>query len=471
MDKIKVMQFILHFMILEKKVSSLTLHTEDVVIKQEDNSFTLNCTYHNISEERINDRSIGWQYQIDGTFKNVAYFSPPGREAPYFLKEMEHLYKNRTELIGPNTSLSAVMIIKDPVCTDEGTYRCWIEYFFSTSSRLTKNVSSVVVFNTRATKPKEFLVFPNEIEENQSITIHCIADVGSPQGYIEIWKKTEKSNTPEVIYKSTLTNGKTENCTDLINVTTTYNITRGDNGALFRCSSKNNFTKDPIPSSDSSKISVFYGPDKPTITLTPQKTIYSIGDPLTIQCITESNPPPVFTWIFKPHNKSGDTRVEYSNNKSKMVFSSLKAEDSGIYICMVNNSARPHILNSSAYVSVVPKISEREYSGCNQCGYIEICQQSNQKTVCVYNFWMPIAVVCILLSAVFAVSSIVMVKQRKKTQESTTTSNISIENKSPPSDATPGEMHGGYISPEDLEFGCLPPSVTQEGKGVAYSRL
>lgn len=99
-------------------------------------------------------------------------------------------------------------------------------------------------------------MFPKEVEENQSITIHCIADVGSPQGYIQIWKITEKPIIDEMIFKSTTTNGKTENCTQLINVTTTYNITRKDNGALFRCYSKNNFTKDPIPSSDSSKISV-----------------------------------------------------------------------------------------------------------------------------------------------------------------------------------------------------------------------
>lgn len=112
------------------------------------------------------------------------------------------------------------------------------------------------LFTARATKPKEFLVFPNEVEENQSITIHCIADVGSPQGYIQILKETDKSIVEEVIYNSTKTTGKTENCTDLINVTTTYNITRDDNGALFRCSSKNNFTKNPIPSSDLSKISV-----------------------------------------------------------------------------------------------------------------------------------------------------------------------------------------------------------------------
>lgn len=117
-------------------------------------------------------------------------------------------------------------------------------------------VTYELFFTARATKPKEFLVFPNEVEENQSITIHCIADVGSPQGYIQILKETDKSIVEEVIYKSTKTNGKTENCTDLINVTTTYNITRDDNGALFRCSSKNNFTKNPIPSSDLSKISV-----------------------------------------------------------------------------------------------------------------------------------------------------------------------------------------------------------------------
>lgn len=99
-------------------------------------------------------------------------------------------------------------------------------------------------------------MFPNEVEENQSITIHCIADVGSPHGYIQIWKKDEKSNTSEMIYKSSTTNSKTENCTEIINVTTTYIMTREDNGALFRCSSKNDFTKDPIPSSDLSKISV-----------------------------------------------------------------------------------------------------------------------------------------------------------------------------------------------------------------------
>lgn len=171
------------------------------------------------------------------------------------------------------------------------------------------------------------------------------------------------------------------------------------------------------------------GPDKPAITLTPNTSVYYVEDSLTIQCSSNSNPPPCFTWSFKPHNKSGVTRIEYFNNKSKIMFSSLKAEDSGIYICMVNNLARPHLLNTSANVSVLPKLSEREYSDCNQCGYTETCLQSDEKTVCRVNIWMPIAMICILLSAAFAVSSIIMIRQRKRTHKSTTTNNILNENR------------------------------------------
>lgn len=473
MEKIKVLLLTLYFMVLDKEASSLTMKTEDVVINlQEDNRITLNCTYNKDNNEVIANRYIKWKKLIDGAFKDVAIFSPPGGPTPFIKKEMENLYKNRTELIGPNISFSAVMIIKDLLCTDEGTYKCWIEYYVG-NSNIQEEDSSVVKFNTRATKPQEFLVFPNELEENQSISIHCIADVGSPQGYIQIWKKSKKSITEEVIYKSTTSNGKTENCTELINVTTTYILTREDNGAFFRCSSKNNLTKDPVPSSDPSRISVTYGPDKPAITLTPNKPVYAVEDQLTIQCISDSNPPPVFTWSFKPHNKSRDTRIKHSNDSSKLVFSSLKIEDSGIYICTVSNSARPHFLNTSANFSVLPKILERENSGCNQCGYIETCQQDDEKTVCIVNIWLPIAVVFILLSAAFAVSSVVMIRQRNRAQENTATNNILTENRSPPSVATPEkvELHGGYISPEDLEFGCPTTAGKQKGNGAAYSRL
>lgn len=157
--------------------------------------------------------------------------------------------------------------------------------------------------------------------------------------------------------------------------------------------------------------------------------MYFVGDPLTFHCTTDSNPPPVFTWSFRPYNKSEEKQTEHSNEKSKLVFDSVQTDDSGIYTCTVINTARPNSPNMSSSVSVYVKKSERIYSDCDQCGYIETCQQSGGKTVCAVNIWMPIAVVCILLSAAFAVASTVMIMQRKRTQESIATNNMLIENR------------------------------------------
>lgn len=124
------------------------METEDVVINlQEDNSFTLNCTYHKDELEHISDRGIRWQKQINGTFEDLAIFSPPGGTSPYIPFEKKYIYENRTELIGQNTSLSSLMIIKDPVCTDEGTYKCEIVYYFPSDKEHKNDAFSVVVFN------------------------------------------------------------------------------------------------------------------------------------------------------------------------------------------------------------------------------------------------------------------------------------------------------------------------------------
>lgn len=108
----------------------------------------------------------------------------------------------------------------------------------------------------KAREPEKFMLFPNEMEENQSINLMCSADVGSPQGTIKIWKMSQNKDTPELIYASNGTSDKTENCTEFLNGNVTYYVTRDDNGDLFRCSSQNYFTQGPGPSRDSSKISV-----------------------------------------------------------------------------------------------------------------------------------------------------------------------------------------------------------------------
>lgn len=130
-------------------VSSLTVQTEEnIIITQEDHRIYLNCTYQMESDkEKINNNKIKWQNKIENTFIDLAFFSPPGGDKPFIEKNMQASYSNRTELIAPNTSLSAVLIIKDPVCSDNGIYQCFIESYMPYSSEKIKTSRSVVVFH------------------------------------------------------------------------------------------------------------------------------------------------------------------------------------------------------------------------------------------------------------------------------------------------------------------------------------
>lgn len=105
-------------------------------------------------------------------------------------------------------------------------------------------------------EPEKFQLFPNELDEKQSISILCSANVGSPLGNIKIWKISQYNDTPVLIHESKAITNKAENCTEFIDDNFTYSVTRDDNGALFRCSSQTNLTQGPGPSRGSLRISV-----------------------------------------------------------------------------------------------------------------------------------------------------------------------------------------------------------------------
>nr|XP_034316383.1 cell adhesion molecule 3-like isoform X2 [Crassostrea gigas] len=367
-------------------ISSLTLKTKDVIFEDGD-SIILNCTYYKSYTEDIANRYIQWQKLIGNVFKNIALFSPPGGPWPFIPYEMKPFYNNRIELIAPNISLSAVMIIKDPICSDQGVYRCWIEYYSGNSVNV-QTSDSVVKLKSNPKEPEKFQLFPNKLDENQSISILCSANVGSPLGNIKIWKISQYTDTPVLIHESKATANKPENCTEFLDDNFTYSVTRDDNGALFRCSSQNNLTQGPGPYRDSLKISVIYGPDKPVITLTPLKSLYFNGDYLTIQCITDSNPPPVFTWKFQPHNKSLETVIKKSPDISKLVFDTLKTTDSGTYSCMATNAARLNSANATSSVSIYCLTRRRGVPGTRRnCQHARIFSItiSPSGNWCIYN--------------------------------------------------------------------------------------
>lgn len=127
---------------------------------------------------------------------------------------------------------------------------------------------------------------------------------------------------------------------------------------------------------------------------------------------------------FTPHNKSLESVIENSWNVSKLVFNSLQTKDSGTYSCTATNAARPYSANVTSSVSFYVRHSEINYQGCNQCGYLKVCQQYDGKTECVTNKWVPIAIVFILISVSFAATSIVLIKNKRLRPKSITYSNI-----------------------------------------------
>lgn len=128
-------------------VSSLTLQTEDVnVMLHKDNRIILNCTAHKDDNEKVLTSKINWQKLSGDEFKDIATFLQYGDPKHFIVKDMQSVYNNRTELIAPNNSLAAVMIIKDPVCSDNGAYQCEIEYY-SENEQIFQTSRSFVEFN------------------------------------------------------------------------------------------------------------------------------------------------------------------------------------------------------------------------------------------------------------------------------------------------------------------------------------
>lgn len=95
---------------------------------------------------------------------------------------------------------------------------------------------------------------PSNLEEKQSISLTCKSEVGRPRLNVQIWKIFQIIKPSELMFTSN--SKETENCTEYVNVTLIFPVTRNDNGAIFRCSSQNKFTKEPGPRKDSSKINV-----------------------------------------------------------------------------------------------------------------------------------------------------------------------------------------------------------------------
>lgn len=89
------------------------------------------------------------------------------------------------------------------------------------------------------------------------VKLSCVGNVANPLGSLAIWKMNKNSNTGQILINKSEVYADTENCTQIVNLTTTYNLTKKDNGAVFRCSSQNQYTAEPAPATNIGPIEVF----------------------------------------------------------------------------------------------------------------------------------------------------------------------------------------------------------------------
>ncbi|XP_062583678.1 carcinoembryonic antigen-related cell adhesion molecule 5-like isoform X2 [Saccostrea cucullata] len=399
-------------LLLANSVSLLKIFTPSEVRVKLQRNITLSCNYAREDKEEISDRKIIWQKHLGNKYVDVAYFSVSGKPDPSIHKDFKKYLENRTHLIAPQENLTtATLIINHAVCSDEGLYRCWIEFYLNDAIDDNQNQTSVI-FQAEASEPDEFIVeHTNKLEENQSVRFICNADVGNPPGYLQIWKIPGRSTDQELIYSSNFTNNtfiKTDNCSYFLNVSFTYNVSRNDNGAVFNCTSQNDLTRQPGPYKDSKPISVLYGPEKAVITLTPSLSVYSVGDEEKLDCLTISNPPPVYSWGFLSTNSSEEEHtINLDRIGSSLLLKNLQTNNSGDYICSAFNTFNGKTLNVTAVVRLSVKNPEIQLtsaypmSDAKLCQPGEICKEKKGQSAVSINIWMVLSIIFILLTVIF----------------------------------------------------------------------
>ncbi|XP_055996651.1 inactive tyrosine-protein kinase 7-like [Ostrea edulis] len=400
-------------LILSEGILSLRVITEPELYVTVNTKATivLNCTY--IIENSESVFYIDWRRKHGTDYNTIVRFIP---DKPASFKDDGIYLKNRTDLVNPgHGSNSVILKINDVMCEDAGHYRCEV----TSSARYDSSDTSVFI-QADAVHPIKFTIYPNgSLEENDTVTLSCYANVGNPEGYIAIWRVDKTSTSAVLLNETNIVRSKTENCTTLINATVTYTVSRNDNGAFFRCSSQNRQTLGTAPSRDTNPINVLYVPSKLTIFLTPNKKLY-VGDGLQLTCISDGNPPPRIKWKFHPDNCTNSTETFQSSNGTLKIYQ-LKLEDSGVFCCLASNTYGENYQSIlQIYITVWDIVIPKPTCAASPCGITEICNETHGKVVCTVNNWVAVAFVSVLLATGFCVTTIVLLCRRRQLNKKAT---------------------------------------------------
>ncbi|MGH0121334.1 UNVERIFIED_CONTAM: hypothetical protein FKN15_072797 [Acipenser sinensis] len=122
-------------------------------------------------------------------------------------------------------------------------------------------------------------------------------------------------------------------------------VLRSDDGTLY-C-----YAFNPVSNSTSEPfhLIVSYGPESLTLSISPQKPIYSAGSDLTLSCSAQSSPPAHYQWFFNgaPLNKLG----------SQLNMAHIQHNQTGNYTCWASNNITLRYAKETREIIVVEPIT------------------------------------------------------------------------------------------------------------------
>lgn len=461
----------LFILFLTEGVSSITLITKpELNVTLGSNSpLVLNCTY----PPDISVKQITWRKFIINSYKDLAIFDPGESDAAFATAGV--YLRNRSKLTNPkNSSPSAVLIINDVMCEDDGRYQCFSQY---SKDKVIQEATSETAVSVQvlAEQPTSFELYKNgTLKENDEIFLSCSANVGNPGGFVAILKLNKLSNQPVILNKSGEVYKKTENCTAIANFNITYRVSRDDNGSIFRCTSQNRQTQEPAPYKETIAIDVQYGTSNVTIKSSSSHRDLPTGANVNLTCISDGNPKPTFKWKFNSSNVLIDERHSFTLDNRTLILKNMIFNDSGIYSCFASNFVDGEIREMSSNVSL--KVNEEQTGDVDtlpatcdkiQCQTSEICSEVNGIAACKVNHWFFVTIVFILFTLFFMGTTIVGVR-RSRLNNSSINFNGALKSSDHSKSKTNDYDFDGYSDPKDVTKLCQ-NTEKSESENVTYA--
>ena len=126
------------------------------------------------------------------------------------------------------------------------------------------------------------------------------------------------------------------------------------------------------------------------------------------------------------HSKGREKLTSIEGADSTLALKNIQSDVSGNYICFVKNAIGESYNDVLINVSEGEKSTQTKIFPCNGCWIFENCKRKADKAICATNIWMLIAIVFIILSVVFVIAIVFLMKHRNSTQEKQSAITISL---------------------------------------------